>query len=563
MSLRTPAAGQTDRGADMERDGTSNGPSPDEWHRHKNLIIDMYQDQEMPLKEVIHIMKHRYQFRATKRMYDTRFRKWGVSKILKSSEKESIAKALALGEPRHRSSEAALISHKDWRKIMRWVSSQARGQQASANPGEQQRDQPLSSGVLDGASLGEPRWKTAGQGTQFWNEQPTQELSLTPPAFVGDVHSVGPDSAHSSDFSDLTPATSQTILTPSSIRSGRHSERISSTSPAPTLILSPMSRNHECVLHNVKAYFSSRIESLTYSLELINVLDIGSSPETRRFWSNVKNGIYLWKIAGSFPDTLSRGFTALNEANALAGAALSTEPFDFLREVLATLSPTNTKIHPPLRRHLLLNLNREAVKLFGSSHPIAVICSSLQGDGDDPMVSRIALQLMLDIVSQSLGHSHPVWDTLMTTLIKMMRRAGELEGAKKFAGNALKLARDDFGVDSNQARTAAVELAHVLTKLGAHGHALPLRLDVVQAVPSSTGATRIAYREDGIAVHAMEDISEFYIRFGCPQEAVLWLRRAHSIALMLWGNCVATAHIEDKLQRLLVGCQQGLVDDGD
>ncbi|KAK3948107.1 hypothetical protein QBC32DRAFT_382115 [Pseudoneurospora amorphoporcata] len=58
----------------------------DEWEDHRGRIQELYQGQNLSLKEVMRIMEERHGFRATQRMYKTRIKAWGLDKNFKESE---------------------------------------------------------------------------------------------------------------------------------------------------------------------------------------------------------------------------------------------------------------------------------------------------------------------------------------------------------------------------------------------------------------------------------------------------------------------------------------------
>ncbi|EAA30599.3 hypothetical protein NCU06072 [Neurospora crassa OR74A] len=58
----------------------------DEWEEHRGRIQELYQSQNLSLKEVMRIMEEHCGFRATQRMYKTRIKAWGLDKNFKESE---------------------------------------------------------------------------------------------------------------------------------------------------------------------------------------------------------------------------------------------------------------------------------------------------------------------------------------------------------------------------------------------------------------------------------------------------------------------------------------------
>ncbi|KAH8673287.1 Clr5 domain-containing protein [Xylariales sp. PMI_506] len=70
----------------------------DQWERHKEKIIDLYWDQDKPLKEVLETMKREHSFNATMRMYKVRFKAWGVTKYLKAQDANHLRARATTGE---------------------------------------------------------------------------------------------------------------------------------------------------------------------------------------------------------------------------------------------------------------------------------------------------------------------------------------------------------------------------------------------------------------------------------------------------------------------------------
>ncbi|KAK3995266.1 hypothetical protein QBC44DRAFT_366791 [Cladorrhinum sp. PSN332] len=58
----------------------------DEWEVYRPTIQELYQAQNLPLKDVMKIMEDRHGFRATQRMYKTRIKSWGLDKNFKETE---------------------------------------------------------------------------------------------------------------------------------------------------------------------------------------------------------------------------------------------------------------------------------------------------------------------------------------------------------------------------------------------------------------------------------------------------------------------------------------------
>ncbi|KAI0483433.1 Clr5 domain-containing protein [Xylaria cf. heliscus] len=57
---------------------------PEDWAKHRTTITDLYVKRRKKMKAVIRIMAEEYGFHATQRMYKTRFKKWGLTKNIRS-----------------------------------------------------------------------------------------------------------------------------------------------------------------------------------------------------------------------------------------------------------------------------------------------------------------------------------------------------------------------------------------------------------------------------------------------------------------------------------------------
>jgi tetratricopeptide (TPR) repeat protein len=284
-----------------------------------------------------------------------------------------------------------------------------------------------------------------------------------------------------------------------------------------------------------------------------------TSDESIKYWNTVKNAIYLVKIStGPVDDPNQRpdrqALPALAEAGRLAAPAMTSHPFDFLRNLFATLSPANTSARPELRSILLRFLASEAQTNLSPNHPITQICKELQGDEGCQAISQHSLQCMLEIFNSRLGRSRAITFKLLDSLATLLRRSGEYHAGLEIITELLKSSRPVFGPESDQVRTVENELAHFYMLSGDSDLALGHCLSVVTRPPKSTFSElqeEPTFYEDGIAAHAMEDIAEIHQRRGDMEQCIAWLERAASIALTVWGpKSVATSHLIDKMTSL-------------
>lgn len=512
-------------------------------------------------------------------MYDTRFRKWRVTKILKQDEKRRIAQGIANQYQSGSPNVTTKVSSKDLMKTMRWISSQRGTKYEPAGViSAHDNNEPASPKTM---GLNSPLEQMPGQITPCFdqNDQPDDEhnasieyLNLHLVCLTTESSGNGSPSIEGTPSLTSYSNTPEINMTPSpsppnqSMDLKRTHPRTSPSSP----LVNPENRIQELIFHNVQRYALNRLRHASLTPNSGEVLTYGASPTTGSFWSNITNGIYLLKIASKFPESRFRASTAFQEAKFLLPSVCSDGlSLEFLRGILATLSPANTTIEPSVRQDFLSSIANAAAssKDFGPLHPITVICDALQNDGGNRLISSLALHVILDVIREQSGSSSPAYYKMMTTIIKMTRRDGDLDMASQMANGVLNVALCECGEGSEQARSASIELAHILTKLGDHGRAMSVRMraislhqdQVMDSTTSTEGTPMQLYRNDALSMHTMEDIAEYYIRFGYTNEAMTWLLRAKTLAENINGNGAVSGHISDKLEKVLQGDLHGQV----
>ncbi|KAK4447812.1 hypothetical protein QBC34DRAFT_427047 [Podospora aff. communis PSN243] len=94
----------------------------DEWEAHRPAIQELYQNQNLALKEVIRIMEESHGFRATQRMYKTRIKSWGLDKNFKESE---VVELFRLRRERDRIGKPTVYAIRgrevDWDRVQTYV----------------------------------------------------------------------------------------------------------------------------------------------------------------------------------------------------------------------------------------------------------------------------------------------------------------------------------------------------------------------------------------------------------------------------------------------------------
>jgi tetratricopeptide (TPR) repeat protein len=333
---------------------------------------------------------------------------------------------------------------------------------------------------------------------------------------------------------------------------------------APPQSISPDSqtRTMGVITSKLREYYDWQLNNIPEGVLPDEYLGHRSPDESTRYWNTIKNAIYLVKIsAGSASGSIEdpddrpdrRAWSAFSEAGCLAAGAMTTQPFDFLRNLFATLSPINTSARPELRGILLRFLSSEAQSSLSSNHPITQICKALQQDEGCQEISQRSLQCMLDIFNTRLGRSRAITFKLLDSLATLLRRSGEYHAGLEIITELLNSSRPVFGPDSDQVRSVENELAHFYMLSGEPDMALSHCMSVITKPPTSAAASQDepTFYQDGIAAHTMEDIAEIHQRRGDLEQCITWLERAASIALVVWGpKSIATSHLIDKMTSL-------------
>ncbi|KAK3687977.1 Clr5 domain-containing protein [Podospora appendiculata] len=86
------------------------GPSGSEWERHRQIIAQLYLDDNMSLDRVMHTMGQRFPLfqHATRKMYKRRFRQWGWSKNCRAADLPAIVSQIGALQPTKTSSTLLL-----------------------------------------------------------------------------------------------------------------------------------------------------------------------------------------------------------------------------------------------------------------------------------------------------------------------------------------------------------------------------------------------------------------------------------------------------------------------
>ena len=264
------------------------------------------------------------------------------------------------------------------------------------------------------------------------------------------------------------------------------------------------------------------------------------------FWSDLKQGIYLLKIS-----SFERAFPVLRGAGELANGAFEENSLAFVQEIFSSLSPSNTATCPGLRMSLLRVFSDFASQKFEQNDPIVILCRELQNDCKSQEVSERALSFMLDNLVSLRGTSYALSFKVQTSLIRLLRRNKDYARAGDLGQKFISSSNCTFGVNSIPARLAARELEHVLMDEQEWHKALEVCYSIVGQRPSSFQLAE-PYHRDECAVRTMEDIAKIHENLGDTKSCIAWLIQAANTSWLLFGSCIATTHIIDKLVGALI-----------
>ncbi|KAK3387949.1 hypothetical protein B0H63DRAFT_471238 [Podospora didyma] len=545
---------------------TLQGPSAKDWAQHRERIIALY--RRHPLKRVSETMRREYGFSASKRMYDKRFREWNVFKNVNSEEKGAFIKMANELDKETMSQDEVRRAVRHGRTIVGGVRRAGATDSSLLRP-------PVRSTKARRPS--HPTQPNVIVTSPMIKEQPDFEIEpdwLHIPRPSIEEHSPR-TSFSSSDLMCATP-TSDTASSDDRLSTARsasnspmpptlsYQKQMEALAKSPPPYMTPDSKTRilEVITFSIRDYYDWQLQNIPDGVLPDDYLGHRQTEQSTKYWSDVKNALYLVKISTSSAETPDqrpdrRAWPAFIEAGDMAGGAMTTQPFDFLRNVFATLSPANTSARPELRHIILKFLATEAKNKLSPTHPIALILEELQNDESCQEISRRGLQCMIDVFNSRLGRSRAVTFKLLHSLATLLRRNGELQASADILTELLSSCRQTFGQDSDQARAVENELAHYYMTADESGPELDRALNHCMAVvkrPQFHGVAveeENAFYEDGIAAHTMEDIAEIHQRRGDVEQCITWLERAASIALKIWGpRSLATGHIIDKVTSL-------------
>ncbi|KAL2258845.1 hypothetical protein VTK26DRAFT_7678 [Humicola hyalothermophila] len=548
---------------------TLQGPSAKEWAEHRDTIIDLY--KQYPLKRVSEIMKKHYGFSASKRMYDKRFREWNVFKNVDRDVRGRASRRTRVSPSSM--SPGGIDSNFSPDDLHRTIQCARTIHQGATRPPETfHPDNPTGVETANNTPCPSRPSRGSISISDLITELDLPQIATDSNSF-SQTPSPAPDEPFSASETCETPASScgsaedhSREQDGSAVVSARSSPEPSldaykaqlqrlAMSPPPSLPPDPRTRTMGVITLKLKEYYDWQLQNVPEGVLPDDFLGRRTSEESTRYWTTIKDAIYLVKLSASTmendcrPD--QRAWPAFAEAGTLASRAMTSHPFEFLRNLFTTLSPANTSARPELRGILLQFLTREARCNLAPNYPITRICEELQRDEDCQEISRRGLQCMLDIFNSRLGRSQLITFKLLDSLATLLRRSGEFHAGLKIITELLRACTPVFGPDSDQVREVEAELAHFYMLTDDYDLALSHCMSVVTRPRLEGSQENPSFHQDGISAHAMEDIAEIHQRRGDLEQCITWLERAASIALVVWGpKAVATGHLIDKMTAL-------------
>jgi tetratricopeptide (TPR) repeat protein len=326
------------------------------------------------------------------------------------------------------------------------------------------------------------------------------------------------------------------------------SSAISAATPAYTLDESMRQRLYSSMIHSESPFLTNsglaRANSEVDIQILLRSVQISCSYYTPNvsqssvaaaiFWDNMQNAVYFFRI-NSYP----RALEALNNAyESSEGALLTPDICSFIRKLLATLSPVNTRACPYIRHQIILRLTGTAWDKLGQYHPITILLQQLRFDTATREVSEICLAYMVEITTS--GQDQSMLRTAINaqlSISRLMRKDGEFDNAMRIAEHAYGTALVSFGQTSLEACLALRQQEHICIDIASFERAL----NICFLIMNQAGSDLLEVR-----IHTAEDIAHIYEQLGDMEKRAEWLHQAKEAACLLWGDCVATQHIMDK-----------------
>ncbi|MCJ1226050.1 hypothetical protein MMC12_002699 [Toensbergia leucococca] len=488
-------------------------PSPETWIRHKEKIITLYTAQQLPLKDVQHIMTQEHGFVASKREYETRFKKWGVSKNLSFEQREETLRRIRVGEDAFSGGNTItnlnrrLRRHKYTQMKQQDQEHQRRGRSRAQSELEAENIRvttPFSDSVVSNTASSNCVDSLSSEDCSAYqalaNSQYSSGTSLQAPRLPTDR---GLSQTRKNDAT--IPYLLNTYWDHELLLLCAGSSQ--SISPQPTA--DPKALNLSLFLRCVRDFAEWSFQTTaSSSTEITQLTHPASEPLTLKiFWQTLNNCIYLYKI-----NDLPHATSLLSHLLSLHPTILLTTPsLDFLQRLLASFSPINFRRNPPIRLKLLTHLHTLLSTALGPQHLLATICHQMLFDNDTRHATETALSCLHS--SLVLAHDSLAFQT-ERAIIALLRRDGCLDDAARKARTLFSITRSAPDPDCRRTREAAQELAHVYMDTGQLNEAKELCHEY----------------SDPRTLYALENLAKIEEQLGNWRNSATWLWEAAELA---------------------------------
>ncbi|KAI1842105.1 hypothetical protein JX265_013629 [Neoarthrinium moseri] len=437
--------------------GATAGPSAREWEENRAAITELY--AKMRWEDMDKVMREKYDFHASKRMYNQRFRTWGIQKYLKTSDKRQLLQEAGGGSLKRLGelSRQGKVDAGKYKKTLRWHRS---------------------------------------------------------------VH----------------------------------------PSPSRPLEVDDATCQLEYILKSLRDYHHWVAEPGNADASRILVTDLEPSRESSNLWYGISLGVTHLVEAEQSVERSDRAFSMLRQVGFVAAPAMLARPLDFIGDLFVEMTSPKSPSWSEPRRLILRLFNQEAIRVFSTEHPIAIICREMQKTENLQEVANRSLDCMSDLVTKLWGEHHVLSFKVRTANFMLALKSSELVAAERMARQLLAMSQEIWGPASQQVRLAKKRLGHVYFAVNekafkingpdikAAQNGLNLFHEVLSHPVGRNDVSATGYSEDDTTLSTMGDIAWIHHRLAQHGQVLYWYERAIGLAKRLHGpGAVVTTYVGNKL----------------
>ncbi|KNG48397.1 hypothetical protein TW65_04919 [Stemphylium lycopersici] len=504
---------------------------PQDWEAKRESISQYYIQEDCTLDQLQATMLRKHGFYATRRQYCTKLKQWNLRKNLAASDKDRIIDKIVA---------ARLLGH---------TIAEVRFHDRQIDPKlllkHAQSHVPYSdTGSITNQVQILHRTRLRRDSTRPATAETTDDHIQIIYRGIASPESGSPKS--DSDNEDWTVVVNGPVTKPSQYRL-ENNERLYTPQVFPALSYSP-TVGLEKIISLSQDYILATLESRIQSMlappdetHLLSWLPDVESAAMHSFWVDIKNSLYMAK-----KHEKNMTFTFASRACAAIQAPTTVETnLGTLKDVLATLSPTNARSCLPLRDGLLHYLSEILGMRFGMQHPLAILCGELRQETSNLEIYEIALRFAIELIEITQGTQPSDNLAFRRELIRLLRRSGALYESEKLCVEQETYCVREFGTDALVTRRATSDLVHVLMAKKELVQAMAICEDLIER---SRRHLAKAF-PDELAVYALEDLAELCELHESPTRSLFLLHESYFGAVRLWGaGASTTEYILSKIQ---------------